>query len=263
MGTQSGTALLMALAAGLSMLLGTAVIFLTKRENEKMLSMALGFAAGIMICVAFMDMIPHAGEHFENAGTSLPSGLFTVIFVIIGVAVSMAAEHFTPGHHHSHGKDCHCGSEDRNRELLNVGLFSAIAMGLHNLPEGMAIYVSAMESGAVGMSITAAVIFHNIPAGAVISMPVYYATGSKLKAALYTLIAAMCQPLGALCAYFVMSGSTSDMILGGIFAIVAGIMIYITFEELVPSSREHGYEKQALLSTIFGILLMLTAGIFE
>ncbi len=256
-------ALIMALAAGLSMLLGTAVTFFAKRENEKLLSAALGFAAGIMICVAFVDMIPHGEEHFKRAGTPLPPGLFSVLFVMAGIGASMLMEHLVPDHHHGHDALSPGKEEDRSRKLLNAGLFSAAAMGLHNLPEGMAIYVSGMESSAVGLSIMAAVIFHNIPAGAVISMPVYYATGSKKKAALYTLAAALCQPLGALCAYFVMNGSTSDMILGGVFAAVAGIMLYLSFEELLPLSREHGYEKQAFLSTIFGILLMLTINILD
>lgn len=270
---QSIYALLIAAAAGFSMLIGSAVVLVTKSRNERMLTGALGLAAGVMICVSLTDLLPHASEHLELAMPHTAASIIAIVFLIVGVLISLILDKLVPGHHgdeeghgHDHHETVYSGeslSEGRKEKLLHIGLVSALAIGLHNLPEGLAIYVSALDSTAVGISIAVAIAFHNIPAGIIISMPVYYATDSRKKAFLYTFLSGLAEPVGAFVAFLMLNQLKSDILLGAVFAAVAGIMLYTSFEELIPSSRGYGHDNIAFWSTILGICLMMIAHIFE
>ena len=260
----AGYAILISLAAGLTMIIGAFMVFAAKRSNEKMLTAALGFAAGVMICVVFTDLLPEAEEHFGEVGKGALPHVLTMAFMLLGVALSAVLDRVAPEHDHHHGENCHHeGCDNHYADLFHIGIVSALALGLHNIPQGMAIYVTALGSRALGMSVAAAVAFHNIPAGIIIAMPVYYATGSKKKAIFYTLLPALAEPLGAVIGYFLMSDSAGGMQLGSVFGLVAGIMLYLTFEELIPKSREYGHSRLALWSILFGICVMMAAHIFQ
>lgn len=258
-------ALLTAAAAGFTMLIGAAAVLITRNKNEKLLAGALGLASGVMISAALLDMLPHASEHFEASVGHIQSAALSAVFLLLGIVISLALDKLVPGHHSDEHDHDHIGNEDdeKKENLLHVGLISALALGLHNLPEGMAIYVSSMESAAVGISIAAAVAFHNVPAGIIIAMPVYYATGSKKKALGYTFLSGIAEPLGALLALLLLRDTVNDMLLGAVFALVSGIMLYIAFEELIPSSRQYGRDKTAFWCTISGVCLMIFAHAFE
>ena len=133
---------------------------------------------------------------------------------------------------------------------------------LHNFPEGIATFMAGYENMALGISIAAAIAMHNIPEGISVAMPIYFATGNKMKALKYTFLSGIAEPLGALLAFFVLKPFISDLTLGIIFALISGVMLYIAIEELIPSSRQYGYSKEALSATFIGIALMPLSGLF-
>ena len=137
-----------------------------------------------------------------------------------------------------------------------VGVVSMIAIGLHNFPEGIATFMAGYKNISLGVSIALAISLHNIPEGIAVAMPIYYATNNKKKAVFYTFLSGIAEPLGALAAFLILRPFINDVVLGAVFAGVAGIMIYITIEELIPSSRQYGHDTAALLATFAGICLM-------
>ena len=133
---------------------------------------------------------------------------------------------------------------------------STLAIGLHNFPEGVATFMAGYEDLTLGLSITIAIAMHNIPEGISVAMPVWYATGSRRRAFRYTLLSALAEPVGAVLAFLVLRPFINNLVLGCLFGVVAGIMVYITVEELIPSSRQYGYDRPALWATLLGICLM-------
>ena len=131
-----------------------------------------------------------------------------------------------------------------------------LAIALHNFPEGIATFMAAYKDVELGIAIAFAIALHNIPEGVSVAMPIYYATGSKSKALKYTFISGITEPIGAILAFLILKPFINDAVLGGIFAFVAGIMIYICIEELLPSSRQYGYNNHALIATFVGICIM-------
>ena len=252
--TDSALAILTALAAGLCMLLGALAVFGAKHDNKKLLTVSLGFAAGVMLNISFGDMLPEAAEHFEAAADHFASPL-AVLFLLLGAGLCALFEHLVP---HSHDLDEYPETDGEDtHELLKTGVMAAVAIGLHNLPEGMAIYVAGMDSVSLGISAAMATALHNVPAGVIIAMPIYYATKSKGKAFLYTLLSALAEPLGAVIAWLLLGAGLGDMTLGIVFAVASGIMLYMTFDELIPSARQGGYEHLALWSIFAGVGVMM------
>ncbi len=244
-------ALLLSSAAGLSTLLGAAVICFTNGRNERMLSVALGFAAGIMLSVSFTDLYPNAELLFRAIHSDKMAVSFSVLFLIAGLLIAAMIDRFVP--HEAYDP---LTGETPHKNLFRVGVVSTIAIGLHNFPEGIATFMAGYKDISLGVSITLAISLHNIPEGIAVAMPIYYATNNKRKAVFYTFLSGAAEPVGALAAFLVLRPFIDDFVLGAVFAAVAGIMIYITIEELIPSSRQYGHDKEALLATFTGICLM-------
>jgi ZIP family zinc transporter len=159
----------------------------------------------------------------------------------------------------------HEESEDDGREhknLFRVGFVSMMAIGLHNFPEGIATFMAGYSNRSLGISIMIAIAMHNIPEGISVAMPVYFATGSKLKALKYTFLSGIAEPVGALLAFILLRPFINDLMMGVIFAIITGVMLYLSIEELIPSSRQYGYKNMALISTFAGIVLMPLSNMF-
>lgn len=244
-------ALLLSMVAGLSTMVGAVIIFFTKGRNERLISISLGFAAGIMISVSTMDLYPGALRLFETAHSPRASTLLSVLFLALGVAMAMALDLFVP-----HEQYDVAAGENPHKDLFRVGFVSMLAIGLHNFPEGIATFMAGLGDLTLGISISIAIALHNIPEGIVVAMPVYFATGSRKKAVMYTLCSALAEPLGALLAFLVLRPFISDVVLGAVFAGISGIMIYISVEELIPSSRQYGFDRAALLATLIGFCVM-------
>ena len=248
---QSFIPLLLSVIAGLSTVIGAFIVFFSKSENKKLITFSLAFSAGVMITISFTDLFKTAEETLSKYHGKTLGVLFSLLFLIIGAILAMLIDHFIPD------QDKHITShKSSDTKLYRVGLVSMIALMLHNFPEGIATFVSAYENTTLGIYITIAIALHNIPEGISIAMPIYYSTGSKLKAFKYTFYSGIAEPIGAFIAFLFLKPFINDIILSIIFAIVAGIMLYISFAELIPSSRKYGYNKTYLFSIFLGICII-------
>ena len=211
-------------------------------KNEKILISSLAFAAGVMLCVSLTDLIPESVELISLKYNIVPTILISLIFIVIGIIVSSYINIKLP-------------IENKNG-LYKVGIFSMLAIILHNIPEGIATFLASTSDMSLGIALTIAIALHNIPEGISISIPIYYSSNSKKRAILYTLISALSEPFGALLAYLFLSKIVTDTIMGCIFSIIAGIMIFISMFELLPTSFKYKNRGVTILFFIIGILFM-------
>ena len=240
------TAFILTTLAGLSTLIGTIPIFIKNKSNKIIIS-ALAFAAGVMISVSIIDLIPEGINYLNKTFKLFPTILITSIFIIIGIILSMTIDKYI--------------NKSREGELYKVGIISMIAIILHNIPEGIATYLSSEFNLKLGLSLTTAIALHNIPEGISIALPIYYGTKSRGKALLYTLLSALSEPLGALLAYLFLSKIINNNIMGILMSLIAGIMIQISFYELLPTSLKYKKQKYTIILLIIGIIFMITSHI--
>lgn len=250
-------ALLLAAIAGLSTMLSTVLLFFTKGKNEKLVSASLAFAAGVMLSVSFLDLYPQSAAFLESFVGGNWGIILSVIFLSVGVLLAGLLDKLVP-HEETHKET----DTREHKDLYRVGFVSMLAIGLHNFPEGIATFMAGYTDISLGIQVTIAIAMHNIPEGISVAMPVYFATGNKWKAIKYTFLSGMAEPLGAFVAFLVLRPFINDLVMGIIFAILTGIMLYIAIEELLPSSRQYGHKKLALISTFAGVVIMPLANIF-
>jgi ZIP family zinc transporter len=154
----------------------------------------------------------------------------------------------------------HDGHQTR---LLRMGLFTALAIAIHNFPEGLATFLAALQDPGLGVAIAVAVALHNIPEGISVSVPIFYATGNRRKAFAYSLLSGLAEPVGAGVAYVVLrlllggaSGAMPPQVMGVLFGGVAGVMVYISLDELLPTSRAYGKGHDSLIGLVGGMVIM-------
>ena len=233
---------LLCLIAGLSTLLGSLFIFIKGNKNN-IIKYALAFASGVMLSVSIFDLIPESLTMFQS---TTKNSIFSniVFFIIIGLIIPLFIDKILPN------------KLDQNSKLYKLGIFAMIAIIIHNIPEGIATYISSKTNIKLGISITIAIAMHNIPEGISIAMPVYYATKNKKKAIGLTFISGMSEPLGAFLAFIFLKPIINDTIMGALFAIIAGIMAYISIIELLPTALQYKEKKKTIISFLIGILFM-------
>jgi len=241
------------LLAGLCTGIGSIVSLLYKKFNPKFLGIMLGISAGVMLYVSFVEI-------FNKAKTSLIleygdrlGYFYTVLGFFIGILCISIIDKILPSHNHCEEID---SSTTNEQKLYRLGLFSALALAIHNFPEGLATFISALNDPSYGISIAFAVAVHNIPEGIAVAIPIYYATKSKRKAFWYSFISGLAEPVGAVIGYFVLQQFISDAVFGIIFSGVAGIMVYIALNELIPTAREYAGQKNTTIGIIIGMLIM-------
>ncbi|MDW7668556.1 MAG: zinc transporter ZupT [Bacillota bacterium] len=262
-------AFLLTLFAGLSTGVGSALAFYTKQTNKKFLSAALGFSAGVMIYVSMIEIFPKARESLSAVVGEQTGFLYTTIAFFVGMGVIALIDKLVPNHENPHEmrdindleekistkKECD-GQVKENGELMRMGLFSALAIAIHNFPEGIATFMSAIEDPALGISIAIAIAIHNIPEGVAVSVPIYYATGCKKKAFKYSFLSGLSEPFGAIIGYFLLRQIVNELMFGLIFAGVAGIMVYISLDELLPTAEKYGEHHIAIFGVFLGMIIM-------
>ncbi len=249
--------------AGLSTGIGSALAFFTKKTNETFLSAALGFSAGVMIYVSMIEIFPKARVSLEAYyQRDFTAYLVTTIAFFAGIALIAAIDKLVPSAENPHeihdvaemsDEDKH---DKKKKSLLRMGLFSALAIAIHNFPEGLATFIGALEDPALGISIAVAIAIHNIPEGISVSVPIYYATGNKKKAFFYSFLSGFAEPVGALIGYFILFAFISEALFGIVFAGVAGIMVYISLDELLPTAEKYGKHHIAIGGLIAGMIVM-------
>lgn len=253
-------AMILSVIAGFSTIIGALVVlFMGKNRSTKLLSMALGLASGVMLSASFTDMLPEATEYFENVCGNSGAIALGVAFMVLGIIIAFVLDRAIP-----HSCACHDESgEGCENDVSRLGLVSTIAIGFHNFPEGIALFFAGYTDVSLGVALTIAIVLHNIPGGITIAAPVYYATGSKSKALLYTLIPSLIQPLGALLACVVLRYILGDFAMGAMFGIVSGFLLFIALVELYPNSRKYGNTNYSTFALFVGAILMQLTGIIE
>jgi len=254
------------LFAGLSTGIGSVMAFMSKKFNAKFLAASLGFSAGVMIYVSLVEIFMKARDSLEGIFGSRMGYFWTVVAFFIGIAVIAAIDKLVPSYENPHelGRAAEevkqaGGAEaagHKDKKLMRMGLFSALAIGIHNFPEGLATFIGALQDPHLGISIAVAIAIHNIPEGIAVSAPIYYATKSKRKAFVLSFLSGLSEPIGALLGYFLLRSIFNDAMFGFIFASVAGIMVYISLDELLPTAEEYGEHHIAIGGLIAGMAVM-------
>ncbi|HPJ56776.1 MAG TPA: zinc transporter ZupT [Kiritimatiellia bacterium] len=287
-------ALGLTLFAGMATGIGSIIAFTARRTNYRFLSVATGFSAGVMLYVSFVEILVKGGDalalrYGEAAGNWINVAAFFAGMLLIGLIDNLipAAENPHETHAESETRPLHDPNapipdfehQDESRpkngeisvhdhahhhhKLMRMGLFTALAIGIHNFPEGLATFLAALHDPSLGIAIAVAVALHNIPEGISVSVPIFYATGDRRKAFLYSFLSGLAEPVGALIAYFALRlfvGCDNCLfppqVMGILFGAVAGIMVYISVDELLPTSRAYGKGHDSLLGLVAGMALM-------
>jgi len=248
--------------AGLSTGIGSAIAFFAKSTNTRFLSVALGFSAGVMIYVSMIEIFAKARDSLvANFGTVLGSWLTVASFFggifLIAVIDWLVPSFENPHEMHMLEEMCHDTEPGPNNDkLLRMGMFSALAIAIHNFPEGLATFAAALKDPAIGISIAVAIAIHNIPEGIAVSVPVFYATGNRKKAFVYSFLSGLSEPVGAAIGYLIFFSFMNDTLFGVLFGMVAGIMVFISLDELLPAAREYGEHHYSIYGLIVGMGVM-------
>ncbi|WP_313164971.1 zinc transporter ZupT [Sedimentibacter sp.] len=249
------------LFAGLSTGIGSALAFFTKKTNTKFLSISLGFSAGVMIYVSMVEIFVKAKDSL-TAELGLKMGSWvTVAAFFAGMLLIALIDKFIPSGENPHDMYKIEDIEDydtktNDPKLLRMGTFTALAVGIHNFPEGLATFISALQEPTIAIPIAFAIAIHNIPEGIAVSVPIYYATGDRKKAFLYSFLSGLSEPIGALIGYLILMPFINDLVFGIIFASVAGIMVFISLDELLPSAQEYGEHHLSIYGLVSGMAVM-------
>lgn len=253
------TAFGLTLMAGLATGIGSGLTIFTKKTNKKVLSLALGFSAGVMIYVSMIEIFMKAKDSLvaelgQQKGSWLAVGVFFGGMLLIAIIDKLIPETGNP-HEVQEVEDMN-RAKGENTKLMRMGLVTASAIAIHNFPEGLATFAAAVKDPALGLPIALAIAIHNIPEGIAVAVPVYYATGSRKKAFFYSFLSGLSEPLGALVGYWLLASLFSDLTFGILFALVAGIMVFISLDELLPAAEKYGEHHLAIYGVISGMMVM-------
>jgi ZIP family zinc transporter len=259
------------LFAGMATGIGSVIAFMAKQTNHRFLSISTGFSAGVMLYVSFVEIFQKGAVSLTGVYGPVQGIWMNVGFFFLGILLVGLIDNFIPEKENPHEQPSasalaplHTGqpkNPNLSREKLHrMALFTAFAIALHNFPEGLATFLAALENPAVGVAIAVAIALHNIPEGISVSVPLFYATGSRAKAFTYSLLSGLAEPVGAVLAYFglrwLVGGEIPTQVMGACFAAVAGIMVYISLDELLPTSRAYGKGHDSLLGLVAGMGVM-------
>ena len=256
------------LFAGLATGIGSTIAFLTRHTNTRFLAIALGFSAGVMIYVSFIEIFFKAKISLvsvlgEKLGTITTTCAFFGGILLIAIIDSwyQALRTLTRCAKWKSLKNS-IRFLRRTSGLLRTGTFTAIAISIHNFPEGLATFTGALTDPALGISIAVAIAIHNIPEGIAVSVPVYYATKSRKLAFRYSFISGLSEPLGALIGFLLLRNFFSQFMFGIVFACVSGIMVFISLDELLPSAQKYGEHHLSIYGLISGMAVMAISLLF-
>ncbi len=248
------------LFAGLSTGIGSALAFFTKKTNKQFLSVSLGFSAGVMIYVSLVEIFFKAKDALAgDLGVRTGSWIAVVAFfggMLLIALIDKAIPKAENPHEMFMVEDMKCPECRKQAHLLRTGILVALAVAVHNFPEGFATFISALKDPSVAIPVAVAIAIHNIPEGIAVSVPIYYATGSRRKAFAYSFLSGLSEPVGALVGYLVLRTFLTDTLFGIVFAGVAGIMVFISVDQLLPSAREYGEHHLSIYGLVSGMAVM-------
>lgn len=276
-------AFLLTAIAGLSTTLGALFILRRKPTSYSFLTTALGFSAGVMIYISFVELLQESFDSLKHAYGENLGGWIAIASFFAGIALIAIIDQLIPESSNPHEVQSQETLElakeelqadyegevvpteegsvkiaevEQDNELMRTGLVSALGIAIHNFPEGLATFMSALVDPKLGITIAIAVAIHNIPEGISVAVPIYFASGSRRKAILYTFLSGLAEPLGGLVGYLILRPFLSPQLLGITFGFVAGIMVFISFDELLPTSEKYGKHHHSIMGLIAGMALM-------
>lgn len=256
------------LIAGLSTGIGTIIAVTKKKISNTFFATSLGFSAGIMVFISLTEMYPTTSETFNKLSLDNAHTVFyTTIFFLLGIIIIGLIDYFIPeieNPHEPKNMDLFNKNKEHQKQnnlkkydpLRKTGILMALAIGLHNFPEGFATFVSSTQDLSVALSVVVAISLHNIPEGIAVAVPILFATNSRKKAFTYSMLSGLAEPIGGLLGYLCLKSFNSELILGISFAIVAGIMVFIAIDELLPSAEEHGKHHHAIWGFVIGMIVI-------
>ncbi|ELJ3975742.1 zinc transporter ZupT [Campylobacter jejuni] len=272
-------AILLTLFAGFSTAIGSTVAFFSRKDDLRVLSLGLGFSAGVMIYISFMEILPTALKDFKNHYDSHWAELLGLACFFGGILISLLIDKLIPEDVNPHEpkedlselKICPLPQKGQNppkfhpgeklhqintKALKRTGIFTALAIAIHNFPEGFATFISSLDNLTLGIAIAIAVAIHNIPEGLAVSLPIYHATGDKKKAFIYSALSGLAEPLGAFVGALILLPFIGDLTLAISFAVIAGIMVFISLDELLPAAKTYDKAHDSLYGLIAGMAIM-------
>lgn len=271
--------MLLTLFAGFSTAIGSIIAFFSRKDDLRVLSLGLGFSAGVMIYISFMEILPTALKDFKNHYDSHWAELLGLACFFGGILISLLIDKLIPEDVNPHEpkkdlselKICPLPQKGQNppkfhpgeklhqintKALKRTGIFTALAIAIHNFPEGFATFISSLDNLTLGIAIAIAVAIHNIPEGLAVSLPIYHATGDKKKAFIYSALSGFAEPLGAFVGALILLPFIGDLTLAISFAVIAGIMVFISLDELLPAAKTYDKAHDSLYGLILGMAIM-------
>lgn len=272
-------AMLLTLFAGFSTAIGSIIAFFSRKDDLRVLSLGLGFSAGVMIYISFMEILPTALKDFKNHYDSHWAELLGLACFFGGILISLLIDKLIPEDVNPHEpkedlselKICPLPQKGQNppkfhpgeklhqintKALKRTGIFTALTIAIHNFPEGFATFISSLDNLTLGIAIAIAVAIHNIPEGLAVSLPIYHATGDKKKAFIYSALSGLAEPLGAFVGALILLPFIGDLTLAISFAVIAGIMVFISLDELLPAAKTYDKAHDSLYGLIVGMAIM-------
>ena len=278
-------ALLLTLFAGMATGIGGAIIMFVKKFSPKYLCATLGFSAGVMILISLVELFQEAREVLSLEFGDKLGLLYTLLSFFGGMAIIALIDNFVPKENNPHevnsmtiqvheeavgerkailsfGEEApgagkgNSDPDNKSGKLLRLGILSSLVIAVHNFPEGLATFISAIENPELGASIAFAIALHNLPEGIAVAIPIYYATHKRGKAVGYATLSGIAEPLGGVLGYIVLRSILTPSLLACVLALVAGIMVYISLDELLPTAENYGEHHVAIIGVISGMVFM-------
>lgn len=245
--------------AGAATGVGSLIALTAKHTNKRFLSGALGFSAGVMLYVSFAEIIVKSRDALAGAtGSEAQGAWYATGAFFAGILVILIIDRLVPDYENPHEphriEEMEEGLEER--KLMRMGVLTALAIAIHNFPEGLATFTAALSDPALGISIAVAIAIHNVPEGISVAVPIHAATGSRKKAFWYSFLSGVAEPAGALVGYTILRPFFSPMVFGVLFASVAGIMVFVSLDELIPTAREYDTGHLCIYGVIAGMAVM-------
>jgi len=245
-----GFALILTALAGLSTGIGSTIAYFIKKPKVIYLSFSLGCSAGVMIYISFIELMPQATV---GVGKVWSTVAFFIGILFIGLIDICIPEAENPHHFKAPSG---VASVQCDEPLMRTGLFTALAIGIHNFPEGLATFATALADVNLGIITAVAISIHNIPEGISVSVPIFYATGNKNKAFMYSFLSGITEPIGAIIGFSILRPFLSERLLTSLLAFIAGIMVYISIDQLLPMAHRYGHSHAVILGVVLGMFIM-------